>query len=409
MSSKNLNKTSVGQKSVILSFLFFTFILFSTSYAFSIFGVSFFEEKKENESTSSIQTFKGLNVKDSTEEEIKIKEKKEGIGQNLQNSNLALTSGHDLVTEIVDSNEGGKGSTDNEMTIYEVKKGDTLAGIAAYFEIDKQSIVTLNNETMNDSGIEEGDVLQIPPVSGIGYQVKKGDTLAGIAKKYNLDSEDISLFNGLIESEELSLGDTIYLPGAKLPKEDKIDLKIKDKNLAKDSKNKKDDKNSKNKDKSKDNKIVIGKFDPSTEIPAKTSSDVSAIVKLKKEGRNYSSLPKLAGYFIFPAPGAVRTQKMHGHNGADLANKIGSPILASAGGTVVVARDTGWNYGYGKYIVISHPNGTQTVYGHLSALNVAVGQYVDQGQRIASMGNTGNSTGPHVHFEVRGAYNPFAW
>ena len=71
MSSKNLNKTSVGQKSVILSFLFFTFILFSTSYAFSIFGVSFFEEKKENESTSSIQTFKGLNVKDSTEEEIK--------------------------------------------------------------------------------------------------------------------------------------------------------------------------------------------------------------------------------------------------------------------------------------------------------------------------------------------------
>jgi murein DD-endopeptidase MepM/ murein hydrolase activator NlpD len=100
---------------------------------------------------------------------------------------------------------------------------------------------------------------------------------------------------------------------------------------------------------------------------------------------------------------------MHGHNGVDLAAKVGTSILASAPGTVAVARSTGWNYGYGKYIVINHPNGTQTVYAHLNTVEVSVGQSVGKGERIAGMGNTGNSTGPHLHFEIRGAYNTYAW
>jgi murein DD-endopeptidase MepM/ murein hydrolase activator NlpD len=123
----------------------------------------------------------------------------------------------------------------------------------------------------------------------------------------------------------------------------------------------------------------------------------------------YSSLPKYAGYYIFPTPGAVRTQKMHGNNGVDLGNKTGAPVLAAAGGTVTVAKAGGYNYGYGNYIRITHPNGTETIYGHLSRVDVSVGQTVDKGQQIGAVGSTGNSTGPHLHFEVRGAYNPWAW
>jgi murein DD-endopeptidase MepM/ murein hydrolase activator NlpD len=228
-------------------------------------------------------------------------------------------------------------------------------------------------------------VIEIPSVSGILYTVKKGDTIEIIAKQYSVDEEGVSLYNGLIIGGDLPVGEDIFLPGAKpLKKEEKKE----DKKVAKTTKTTKATKDS-------------GK--------RTTGSDVSAISKLKKESGKYSQLPKLSGYFINPAPSARRSQTMHGHNGVDMAAPVGTSILASAGGTVTVARDTGWNYGYGKYIVITHPNGTQTVYAHLSAINVSVGQAVSQGQKIAAMGNTGNSTGPHLHFEIRGAYNPFAW
>jgi murein DD-endopeptidase MepM/ murein hydrolase activator NlpD len=90
-----------------------------------------------------------------------------------------------------------------------------------------------------------------------------------------------------------------------------------------------------------------------------------------------------------------------------LADKIGTPIHAAAAGTVIVARSGGWNGGYGSFVIISHSNGTQTLYGHASKVLVSAGQYVDQGDTIALMGSTGQSTGSHLHFEIRGAKNPF--
>ena len=90
-----------------------------------------------------------------------------------------------------------------------------------------------------------------------------------------------------------------------------------------------------------------------------------------------------------------------------MANSCGLPILASAAGTIIVARDAGWNGGYGKYLVVSHPNGTQTLYAHLNAVLAKYGQQVAQGSQIGKIGSTGNSTGCHLHFEVRGARNPF--
>ena len=99
---------------------------------------------------------------------------------------------------------------------------------------------------------------------------------------------------------------------------------------------------------------------------------------------------------------------MHGHNAIDLAAPIGTTIRAAADGKVIIAKDnSAWNGGYGNYRVISHDNGTQTLYAHMSREAVSVGAEVARGQTIGYIGMTGWTYGPHVHFEIRGAQNPF--
>jgi murein DD-endopeptidase MepM/ murein hydrolase activator NlpD len=107
-----------------------------------------------------------------------------------------------------------------------------------------------------------------------------------------------------------------------------------------------------------------------------------------------------------PIFGGRVSRGIHGFNGVDLAAPRGTPILASAQGTVIIARASGWNGGYGKYIVLSHSNGRQSLYAHADSIQAQVGQYVAQGSQIATVGSTGNSTGSHVHFEIRGDAMP---
>jgi len=99
---------------------------------------------------------------------------------------------------------------------------------------------------------------------------------------------------------------------------------------------------------------------------------------------------------------------LHGfkNSGKDFATYCGAPIVASASGTVLVTYNQGWGGGYGLYVVIAHPNGTQTLYSHMSRIAVSAGWNVAQGQVIGSVGSTGKSTGCHVHFEIRGATFP---
>jgi murein DD-endopeptidase MepM/ murein hydrolase activator NlpD len=92
-------------------------------------------------------------------------------------------------------------------------------------------------------------------------------------------------------------------------------------------------------------------------------------------------------------------QYLHFHTGLDLADRLGTPILAAAGGTVSVSGSNPG--GYGNYVIIVHAQGYATLYGHLLTSLVREGQVVTQGERIALMGSTGLSTGPHVHFELR--------
>jgi murein DD-endopeptidase MepM/ murein hydrolase activator NlpD len=113
----------------------------------------------------------------------------------------------------------------------------------------------------------------------------------------------------------------------------------------------------------------------------------------------------LAGYYIDPVPGYRLSQGIHDHNAVDLAIAAGTPIHAAADGTVTLAR-MGWNGAFGNLVIISHPNGTETLYAHQSSILAYTGEQVTQGQVIGYVGCTGHCTGPHLHFEVHGARNP---
>jgi murein DD-endopeptidase MepM/ murein hydrolase activator NlpD len=239
-----------------------------------------------------------------------------------------------------------------QISRYMVRKGDTLSGIAQMFGVSVNTIVWANDVTAKT--LKEGKILVILPVSGTIHTVVKGDTIKTIAKKYKADSNEIMQFNDLNEETVLSIG----------------------------------------------NQIII----PDGEGSVKVSGTTVAVKNPLKGG---SGGPEYAGYYIRPVIGGVKSQKLHGYNGIDIAINVGSPVLASASGQVIISRSSGWNGGYGKYIVISHYNGTQTVYGHLSETFISDGDNVVQGQIIGMTGNTGNSTGPHIHFEIRGAKNPF--
>ena len=126
-----------------------------------------------------------------------------------------------------------------------------------------------------------------------------------------------------------------------------------------------------------------------------------------------SSRPRSASGLVWPVHGVVtsgfgwRWGRMH--EGIDIAVPNGTPVVSAAGGTVIVA---GWMGGYGNLVVVDHGNGLATAYGHNTTVTVGVGQSLAQGQLIAYSGNTGHSTGPHVHFEVRvngAAVDPFGY
>ena len=105
------------------------------------------------------------------------------------------------------------------------------------------------------------------------------------------------------------------------------------------------------------------------------------------------------GEFMWPTEGRITQRSWHCHHAVDVANSEGTPIYAADSGSVVVA---GWKEGgYGYTVVINHGNGFHTLYAHLSVISVSVGESVAKGQQVGLMGNTGHSTGSHLHFEIR--------
>lgn len=235
-----------------------------------------------------------------------------------------------------------------QISIYVVREGDSLSEIAKMFDVSVNTIVW-TNDIKRGGLITPGQTLMILPISGLQYTIKKGDTLKSIAKKYGADIEEIIDFNGIADGQ-LAIGTEIIIPNGE-------------------------------------------------------SSDSQSSTSAKRiRGANG---PSYEGYYMRPISGGRKSQGLHGYNGVDLASSCGNPIYASASGDVTISRASGWNGGYGQFIVIDHPNGTQTLYSHLSENNVTEGWHVTKGQTIGYIGNTGKSTGCHLHFEIRGAKNPF--
>ncbi|HVT75358.1 MAG TPA: M23 family metallopeptidase [Candidatus Paceibacterota bacterium] len=241
-----------------------------------------------------------------------------------------------------------------QISLYVVHAGDTLSQIAKMYGVSANTIIWANNIR---GAIHEGDELVILPINGVSHKVVKGDTLKSIAAKYRADVDDILAYNDMAPDEALAIGSTIIIP------------------------------------------------DGEASVPA--SSSVPGAAVNPTEALRGTGGPYYKDYYQRPIDGGRKSQGLHGYNAVDLAAPTGTPIHAAASGVVIVARSGGYNGGYGSYVVISHPNGTQTLYGHMSKVIAVQGQSVDKGDTIGLIGSTGKSTGPHVHFEIRGAANPF--
>jgi len=229
---------------------------------------------------------------------------------------------------------------------YTVQTGDTLYDIAEKFSINADTIMWAS------SGLEDhpdllkiGQVLTILPIDGVYHTVVKGDTLASIAQQYKAEVSAIieCEYNNLESPYNLSLGQKLIVPGGKKPYQERV--------------------------------VYVY----SGPIP---------------EGATRGT-----GGFVWPTSGVITQKYWDRHKAIDIGAPTGTSVVAADSGYVV---NTGWSeYGYGKYVVIDHGNGFQTLYAHLSTILVEVGQSVGKGTRIGSVGATGNTTGPHLHFEIR--------
>ena len=246
----------------------------------------------------------------------------------------------------------------SDISTYTVQDGDTISSIASKFGVSTNTIRWANNLGAKGT-IKQGQSLVILPVTGVKHKVAKGDTIASLAKKYRADARDIAEFNGMEVTDGLRAGETVIIPDG--------DGSI----LAEKQSEKKTDKKSP----AKKGRIIV---------------DTSG-----------------SGYFIRPMRG-IKTQGFHGpYNAVDIGAPVGTPIAAAADGVVITTKSpSGWNGGYGGLTIIKHSNGSQSLYAHQSRIDVTPGQSVKQGEQIGLSGNTGRSTGPHLHLEFRGVKTP---
>ncbi len=243
---------------------------------------------------------------------------------------------------------------------YKVKSGDTLVGIAAKFDVSMMT-VWWANDLKNKNDLHIGQVLTIPPVTGLVVTVTPNDTLDAFAAKYSVDKQDILTTNGL-QDPNLVVGQVIVIPGA------------------------------------------AGKGIKIPKPPAKTTITHTTRHSSGGGGGGGSVRPPTTyngGHFLWPVVGGGNyiSQYFHyGHYAIDIAADYGSTVRAGGGGTVIFA---GWKSNGGGYQVwIAHGSNLYTTYNHMSAITVGRGQHVDRGQQVGRIGQSGNATGPHLHFEV---------
>ena len=252
---------------------------------------------------------------------------------------LGAPGGDQVMTAAVAGAGGGAAYADGGLQFrrYEVAAGDSLGGLADRFEVTLDTIISFN-ALRRERDLREGLELVIPSHSGIRYTVRRGDNLSRIANRHGVSLDAVLDVND-IASSIITPGQILLIPGAGLSE------------------------NVRNR--------VLGRL-------------------FIAPARGRFSSPY--GYRDDPFTG-LRTF----HNGIDIANAPGTPVVASMSGTVAMV---GYNGNYGRYVILRHPDGFQTLYAHLARAQVSHGDRVRQGHRLGEMGNTGYSTGNHLHFSI---------
>lgn len=253
---------------------------------------------------------------------------------------------------------------------YRVVVGDSMFAIAESFKLQPETILWANYDLLQDDphSLKPGQVLTIPPTDGIYYQWKENNTLEDVANEFKASVDDILNFPGNdidLANPEFESGSWLMVPGGR--------------------------------------REFVQWLVPTVARGASGTSSTSE-----------SACPGGAvggGGFVWPADSHSLSGNDYwsGHLGIDIAAGAGAPVYAADSGVVTMATG-GYNYGYGNVIQIDHGNGYSTVYAHLNAYFVSVCQSVSAGQQIATAGNTGNTQGAHLHFEVRqggGFINPW--
>ncbi|MGC8602079.1 MAG: LysM peptidoglycan-binding domain-containing M23 family metallopeptidase [Desulfomonilaceae bacterium] len=252
-----------------------------------------------------------------------------------------------------------------------------LSGCSANLAALKSSVSEIPK---NYNTAKKSENVKVPSdEEGAFHVVNKGETLAHICEVYGLDLKSVIKINKMTPPYKVSGGETIFLPASALLPDTEL-------------------KKSPNQ-----NRSVIGANDSQSQYYV-----ASAI-----RGLRHPSVPELK----FPVPHGILTSPFgfrwgSFHKGLDIAGPIGNPVLACADGRVVFTGSRKRFRRYGNTVLLDHGKGAYTYYAHLSKILVKPGQVIHRGQKIALIGNTGRSTGPHLHLEVRVAnqmYNPLAY
>lgn len=223
------------------------------------------------------------------------------------------------------------------MKTYAIRSGDTIEKIAKRFGLRQDTLISMNN-LQSAQSIRPGVQLRVPNMDGISHKVKRGENLSSLSKVYGIDMTRIVDANDLTNGT-INAGQSLFIPNARL---------------------------------------------------------------------SSASLHNFYGEtFMWPARGSIsspfgyRSNPFTGlktfHSAIDIVMPTGTRVKATSAGTVA---DTGYNSVFGNYIILKHANGYQSLYGHLSGISVREGTKVEQGAVIGNSGNTGQSTGPHLHFSI---------
>jgi murein DD-endopeptidase MepM/ murein hydrolase activator NlpD len=236
----------------------------------------------------------------------------------------------------------------SEIENYQVKSGDSLEKIARIFDVSVDTIKWAND--LKTDTIKPGQILKIPPVTGVVHKVSSGDTVYSIAKKYGVDPQNIVnyIWNEFADPDTfaLNVGQIIFVPGGVIK-------------------------------------------------PTPPPLNYQFVASIQAGIRGNSN-------FIWPTSGVITQYYVWYHQALDIANPSAPPVLAADTGTVVYAGCINW--GYGCHVIVDHGNGYRTLYAHLSKIYVSTEEgknHINQGELLGQMGSTGRSTGTHLHFEIR--------